>query len=775
MPIFRRLEVENGLSYQHLEVDFDQQGLVLVDGPVGAGKSSVFDILTHVLYGVTAKPDVNGPGIMNRYVTNKAGKPYGYRGVVEFENAGHAYRVEQLRSHTPQPNYPSLASGTGLLFTQDGVNINVKTNRSESLDTQKLVAAKTGMSVREFYGGVYLAQGYTHDLVTGKPKARQEYLLRYFGIDLFDRMIPEVKDRVAALAEDADLKAHEARLATLDAEAAQYGTVESLTDIVTSLTAEGDALAATVVTLDGDYLALQVAYSAWSKYLEAQQAVEAHPLHPMLNDDARTEYDSLRVQDEKLRMAQEAATKAGVLRASLVGLKKLDDIVVAQQLLDDTKQAVTVATKEAPLRAKVEQLRTKLTDEVTWNDSLDQKLASNKAKQATIQDYAAVLKSELDRLSKLNDVCFTCLRPVTPEEKAAWIADRQTTLAGFTGVLTKVTNMVTTLEEMRESYLTNKRLVEQIETLEASLTDAAVDIDMTVAQRQIKQLSADIADHMRYVDLENKLARLGASALDDDEIITMRTRWAARIKSLGAYLNLLTAVGTGPTPECVDEDTLRGLHLDLQEARTAYQDVRDGLTRSRQTLAMLERVQRQRAQVEADMASMADTIRRHRILQTLHVSLKALRGIKLHDATKKLVSVLPMYLTTLFQGEDIRVDVEDAEDSSDLVFIKNGTAIPLEGLSGGQQRKLGLAILFAFTQIANRNSNILVLDEPYTNLDPRSRAACYDILRDLLGPERKNTSLSSIFVMSHEQDLKLQRFDQRWSVKTDGRISTLVK
>lgn len=77
MTIYESLEAKNALSYTELSIPLDQQGLVLIDGKVGAGKSSIFDILTHILYGTTAKDGISANGILNRYVTDKSGKPCG--------------------------------------------------------------------------------------------------------------------------------------------------------------------------------------------------------------------------------------------------------------------------------------------------------------------------------------------------------------------------------------------------------------------------------------------------------------------------------------------------------------------------------------------------------------------------------------------------------------------------------------------------------------------------------------------------------------------------
>lgn len=47
--------VENFASYKHLDFDFQNQGLTLIQGPTGSGKSTLCDIVPWILFGKTAK------------------------------------------------------------------------------------------------------------------------------------------------------------------------------------------------------------------------------------------------------------------------------------------------------------------------------------------------------------------------------------------------------------------------------------------------------------------------------------------------------------------------------------------------------------------------------------------------------------------------------------------------------------------------------------------------------------------------------------------------
>lgn len=50
-----RCEVTNFGSYEHFRIDFNQQGLTLVEGPTGSGKSTIMDMPAWILFGVTSK------------------------------------------------------------------------------------------------------------------------------------------------------------------------------------------------------------------------------------------------------------------------------------------------------------------------------------------------------------------------------------------------------------------------------------------------------------------------------------------------------------------------------------------------------------------------------------------------------------------------------------------------------------------------------------------------------------------------------------------------
>src|SRR4029077_7697633 len=83
---------------------------------------------------------------------------------------------------------------------------------------------------------------------------------------------------------------------------------------------------------------------------------------------------------------------------------------------------------------------------------------------------------------------------------------------------------------------------------------------------------------------------------------------------------------------------------------------------------------------------------------------------------------------------------------------------PLDGLSGGERRRLSLAVL------VNSGANVLILDEPTNHLDIESREALEDALRAFTG---------AILLVSHDRAL-LDAVGTRTIAVEDGTLHTYL-
>ena len=185
-------------------------------------------------------------------------------------------------------------------------------------------------------------------------------------------------------------------------------------------------------------------------------------------------------------------------------------------------------------------------------------------------------------------------------------------------------------------------------------------------------------------------------------------------------------------------------------------------------LTTRQQLSKQLTDVARILAKNSEEKRRKRILEVIHVTVNNVKKMQLKKATEVLTSVLPHYITQLFPESGVKVYTPEEASEFDLFLDKGDQHIPLYASSGGQAKRVALAIFFAFSQMGTKSSNILMTDEIFKDLDPKGREACYEVLRDLKVP--------SIFITSHDNDLQAKnKYDQIWQMVMHNDVSKLYR
>lgn len=128
----------NFASYKNLVFDFQNQGLALIQGPTGAGKSTLCDAIPWILFGRTAKD-----GAVDEVLSWNAEGPT--TGIITFEISGHIHTISRHRN----PNDLIIYYAQDLGRSTRGKDLN---------DTQKLINNLIGADV-----STYLASSYFHE------------------------------------------------------------------------------------------------------------------------------------------------------------------------------------------------------------------------------------------------------------------------------------------------------------------------------------------------------------------------------------------------------------------------------------------------------------------------------------------------------------------------------------------------------------------------------------------------------------------------------------
>lgn len=164
---------KNFQSFETLEFDYSNQGLALISGVTGAGKSTVMDLSSYLLFGTTSK-DLASNEILSWTVEGNT------EGSIEVTLPNGAITITRIRSHTATQND---------LYYTSAENPDTKIRGLNLVDTQKLINQRLGVDADLFLLSSYLHQFSKSDsFFIAKAKERREVLESIADLSLAVRL-----------------------------------------------------------------------------------------------------------------------------------------------------------------------------------------------------------------------------------------------------------------------------------------------------------------------------------------------------------------------------------------------------------------------------------------------------------------------------------------------------------------------------------------------------------------------------------------------------------
>ncbi len=176
-------------------VDFDllaRSGLFLLEGPTGAGKTTVLDAITFALYGGLSADSSGSDRLHSDFAA--AGLQPSAR--LEFSLRGSRYRITRVPEHQRLKKrgtgYTTQPSQVHLERMADGRWASLSSNKAEAGD---LITELVGLNREQFTQVMLLPQGEFAKFLRCGDDDRRMVLTRLFGTQLYDRITGELDRR----------------------------------------------------------------------------------------------------------------------------------------------------------------------------------------------------------------------------------------------------------------------------------------------------------------------------------------------------------------------------------------------------------------------------------------------------------------------------------------------------------------------------------------------------------------------------------------------------
>lgn len=760
---FLRYQAQNLCSYRgYLDIPLDKQGIVLLTGVNGSGKSTPWYGITKLLYNWSSKRLKH-----SGFVNVKEGANFWH--CLDVRVNGITYRIEESIAHEEH--------GNSYKVSREGEDISPRKVR----EARELAQSIIGMDLQVFLSTIVLPQEGNHILVEGTPKEKHSYLMWLFGLSRYEELhdkaktkinqfLPKVRD-IEQLAQD--LSEVEDEIVRFDRMVELKRRAKHARVRVGTIEAEQDMLQAKLERLTEQVVSLR-RVGELTEALGELNIDHGHPPTSAKVEQLEQSIESIRKQLATIKEERRRALEVETLRKELEAYEEIPDQQLVEQKAEEASKRLLILRKiEIPKAEEAKSLRKQLAKITTEGDSEDLEEAYElvKKKREKIAGKIASLSKAIKK-----GLCPTCKRPWSLTKKE--LEDGEATLQ----------ELVATSDRLTQQYhlaLANFKSAKKRDDIQEALKGlpieepSVLEDELAYLTRETTTLKGRLAlckERQRLETLIENAPKTSAASLRkvakrlEASLADLKTDYTVAQKGL-QIINELATLPQGNIKEA--QKSKKRVAQTMKDLRKEHQKLSQSIITIRRDMDDLSRLKGKRTKLERMLRKAKKAKTEATIWGALKDGFIHLLKRRERELLESLTRELPPYLYAMFgeQASWLKVQVKKDEDGVDLDITARKKVLPKEGPSPGMKAKIGLAAVFALRSMLKKTTscNLLVLDEPLQRIDDESRAGFLDLLNGL------KDQVGTIILISHDATVKGGRFDQRWHSTIENGVSTLER
>jgi DNA repair exonuclease SbcCD ATPase subunit len=780
---FISLRFKNAVTFDKtVTVPLQGQGRVFLagdnkdtGGSNGAGKSTIFEVLQHVLFSSTSKGFSR-----NKFAAN------GYLAELVMEADGHKYKILQFRGAKKQERKD------GYKIFKDGVDVTPKGTR-HMLDCIQYIKEIIGITEDEFRGYVYLAQeGPGHVLISGKGAEKRNYLSDLFNLDRYD----SVKEGV-----EEELENINRAISVLSEKVAVQQELQSQLDDIALSVEDFEAYDS---SLRAARQFVEERHAVWSEKLKVEENSRTKASERV---EVRSKLDKIFPKWAEIDVEEQTETRQVTLRKLNTRISKLESLKELQdeksELEEDyienldmnEKQAATslreaqakLADLESELRGVKRRLvlEEKLPDISAIEDDVTVRLSEAEVALGVINHRLAEAQSTLKKTEKLTEAeCPTCGQSLDQKAIEEQRTRAQAIVTNMSAALSSTDTEIAALQSLVERLEQHEKLSAQIDVLPSvsldshkealtAYTNQVAQLEEVLEQakknariaRRLSELASQIVEYPDTLDV-SKLEEYSEKASKIERSLT-KLETLRRLKGQFSDMDEIELMPEGEYGELVD----KAKHYEEAQTEIAVLDA-EAFRRKSTAQTLQNRLE----ELKSDLSEWEPVQHRKSLFEAMKAAYgpKGLKITQLKKVCNAICRTLPKYTTIMFQEPRVEFFVDNDPDSTDIEFYvrrftPEGTEeYPVGKLSGGEKKRLAVAMIFALAELVSprKRCNLIVLDEVGDGLDGIGEEAFASQLLPQL-------SQDTVICTSHRPGIEAAQFDKHWTVTKRGNRSTL--
>ena len=752
---FKHFYIENGRSFEKVSIPLCNQGIVLVQGDNGVGKSSIWDIFEAVLYGST-------PEDHKKDELTKNDKDAIY--TISFEKNDELYNVSLKRKKGK--------------WSYDIQKENTPITEHSYTDAVKSVSKLLGLTKSEFEGSIHLTQSSQHILIKSELSERKKYISNFFGIDdRYDQIhlaakqeyekVTEQISKLAGLSHSKQMLENE--LVNLDEK-----NISEIQNKLNVFTQHLDMLTTKLELTTKDL-------TTWQSYKQHHESANLVP-----DPDTTIKEIEKDILDNKAKLNYIEDTRKRNEQAYKVN-GAIDDLESTKEKIqkkypDISEDKILTAEYEKELRSlqniktqndSVQSLRKEL-ESLPVADEISIKVIEEQLLQLQV-DYQTHAKN---KVAKEKGICVECGSKFTTQDVQQEIA-----------LLSELRESIDVLNE-DFTFIKNKNSQIKRKKLLADHLSKIPEFSKE-NQKRLKLLEKYIPHKKEYQEVDSSLKILSrmeiAEEINHDDAKTITDNIQKNHDLLDELKKCQISKQLLPEKPNDDEEVLlklkSSLHTEVLNIKLSIQDTTQTLGEYKNNNETFKRLTGQLEELNKKLNKL-DELKKTEFFWSKLVDAYGPKGLRIQQLEKMMdiiIKQLPVYCSILFREKRLqfkhKVDPNNVkilacrEEEDDKGKIKNKFEHDISCFSGGEKDLMSTSFILTLADCVpyHKKANILILDEVDAQLDTDGK---YRFTNQLLPMLRKKHD--TIFVISHNKEVQLANiYDQVWEIQKINHISTI--